>query len=54
MTNQNQRESGVIREFIRELENNDWANAADDFSVNAIRVVQASFQSNEEDRTIKL
>ena len=54
MTNLNQRESGVIREFIRELENNTWTNAADDFSVNAIRVVQASFQSNEEDRTIKL
>lgn len=54
MTNMDQRESGVIREFIRELEKNNWANAADEFSVNAIRVVQASFQSSIEDRTIKL
>ena len=54
MTNMDQRESGVIREFVRELEKNNWANAADEFSVNAIRVVQASFQSSIEDRTIKL
>lgn len=54
MTNMDQRESGVIREFVRELEKNDWSNAADEFSVNAIRVVQASFQSSIEDRTIKL
>ena len=54
MTNVNQRESGVIKEFVRELQNNDWRNSADEFSVNAIRVVRASFQSSIEDRTIKL
>lgn len=54
MTNTNQRESGVIREFIRELESGEWTNAADDRSVNALRAVLASFQSSQEDRTIKL
>ena len=54
MTNTNQRESGVIREFIKELESGEWTNAADDRSVNALRAVLASFQSSQEDRTIKL
>ena len=54
MTNTNQRESGVIRELIRELESGEWTNAADDRSVNALRAVLASFQSSQEDRTIKL
>ena len=53
MTNVNQRESGVIKEFIREIETNDWSNAADELSVNAIRVVIAGVQSSKEDRTIK-
>ena len=54
MTNHNQKESGVIREFVYELESGDWKNAADDASVNAIRAVLAAFQSSKEDRTIKL
>lgn len=54
MTNYNQRESGVIREFIRELETGDWINAANQSSVNAIRAVIAAFASSREDRTIKL
>ena len=54
MTNRNQRESGMVREFVRELETGDWCNAADDRSVNAIRAVLAAFTSSREDRTIKL
>ena len=54
MTNLNQRESGMVREFVRELKTGDWSNAADDRSVNAIRAVLAAFTSSREDRTIKL
>lgn len=54
LTNVNQRESGVIAEFVRELETGVWTNAADERSVNALRAVRAAFQSSEEDRTIRL
>ena len=54
MTNVNQRESGVVSEFVRELESGDWANAANESSVNAIRAVIAAFTSSAEDRTIRL
>ncbi len=54
MTNVNQRESGVMSEFVRELETGDWSNAANESSVNAIRAVIAAFQSSAEDRTIHL
>ncbi len=54
MTNTNQRESGVIRRFIQSIEDKDWSDAADERSVNAIRAVQAGFESAEKDCTIKL
>lgn len=54
LTNVNQRESGVIAEFVNELESGVWTHAANESSVNALRAVRAAFQSSEEDRTIKL
>jgi predicted dehydrogenase len=54
MTNLNQRESGMVREFVRELITGEWTHAANESSVNAIRAVLSAFQSSAEDRTIKL
>lgn len=54
LTNIDQRESGVIREFIRELEEDDWVNQAGERELNALRAVLAAFASSREDRTIKL
>lgn len=54
MTNENQLQSGVIREFVRSIEANDLTNAAGEAEVNAMRAVLAVFKSSKEDRTIKL
>ena len=53
-TDMDKRESGMIREFVRELETGDWTHEANEFSVNAIRVVLAAFESSEKDCTVKL
>lgn len=52
MTNQEQLESGVIREFIEEIRTGDWKNAAGEMEVNAIRAILAGFESSELDKTI--
>ncbi len=54
MTNENQLQSGVIREFIKAIITGDRTNAADEASVNAIRAVLAGFESSRLDRTIVL
>ncbi len=53
-TNYNQRESGMIREFVREIQTGDWSNAADDASVNAMKAVFAAFESSRLDKTIRI
>ena len=50
----NKKESGMIREFVQELESGEWTNEANELSVNAIRVVLAGFESSEKDCTIQL
>ena len=54
MTNQNQIESGVIREFIDEIRDSNWKSAAGEMEVNAIRAILAGFESSRLDRTITL
>ncbi len=54
MTNANQQESGVIRRFVHGIETSDWSEAAGEMNVNAIRAVLAGFESDREDKTIKL
>lgn len=53
-TNVNQKESGMIREFIEEIELGVWKDAANERSVNAMRAVFAAFESNRLDKTIKI
>ena len=54
MTNEDQRQSGVIRAFVNAIEKGDYSDAADARSVNALRAVLAGFESSREDRTILL
>lgn len=54
MTNVEQLESGVIREFVEEIRTGNWANAAGEMEVNAIRAILAGFESSREDKTIVL
>ncbi len=54
LTNYDQRESGMIHEFIEEIESGDWKDAANDASVNAMKAVFAAFESSRLDKTIKL
>ncbi len=54
MTNQNQIESGVMREFIDEIISDRWTNAAGEMEVNAIRAILAGFESSRLDRTVIL
>ena len=53
MSNENQRESGVINRFIDSIISGDWSERADENSGNVIRTIEAAFESSKLDRTIK-
>ncbi len=54
MTNENQRNSGVIRAFVDSIVNGDRTYAAGPMEVNAIRAILAGFESSELDKTIMI
>ncbi len=54
MTNENQLQSGVIKEFVRAITTGDRTNEAGDYEVNAIRAIEAAFEASAQDRTVKL
>lgn len=54
MTNADQRESGVIREFVKEILTGKWDNAAGLMEVNAIRAILAGFESSKLDKTVTI
>ena len=53
MSNDNQKESGVIDRFIESIISGDWSEEADENSVNVIRTIEASFEASRLDKTIK-
>ena len=54
MTNENQRNSGVIRAFVDSILSGDYSYAAGEMEVNAIRAILAGFESSRLDKTVIL
>ena len=54
MTNHDQLNSGVIREFVEEIRSGNWENEAGESEVNAIRAILAGFESSRQDKTITI
>ena len=54
MTNVNQLESGVIRAFVEALVRGDRTQEAGDMEVNALKAVEAAFESSRIDQTITI
>ena len=54
MTNENQLQSGVIKEFVRAITAGDTSVDAGEYEVNAIRAIEAAFEASAKDRTVKL
>ena len=52
MTNTNQRESGVIREFVRDIRESRGPSVSGESVLNAMKAVFACFESNETGRTV--
>lgn len=52
MTNEDQRNSGVIRAFVDSIFSGDRTYEAGEMEVNAIRAILAGFESSKEDKTI--
>lgn len=54
MTNENQLQSGVIKEFVCAITAGDTSVDAGEYEVNAIRAIEAAFEASSKDKTIKL
>ena len=54
MTNEKQRNSGVIRAFVDSILSGDYSYAAGEMEVNAIRAILAGFESSRLDKTVIL
>ncbi len=54
MTNEKQRNAGVIRAFVDSILSGDYSYAAGEMEVNAVRTILAGFESSRPDKTIIL